>query len=402
MDDDDDDEVVRELDVHVCNDFAAYGTQLCLMQHPLRPPWRPYDYDSVQAVRIKPRAKRIEVDLPLDTRSANYCDEVEDFKKIKHFTLRSTLTEDRTTLAVGTIKGGRLLIAPLDYALQLRPSLQHLNVAAAQQKKEDADGADLDEEDDEPKMHAVEVQVQKRETERQAQARKNSYAYISQQEEEEPFVSLQVHSEDSAAAHGVWAKLMVPKESEAGTKLDRSAYLRAIVPPPSSAAAGAAGSAAGGEPGADAGHGAAGKDVLSDAARAALPGAVQALFKEHSVCSMANVRTWLESSPAAAAAKEAAYLPDRALHEAVLALGTVSSMHRVYVLAKTGDDKTDPVRKLLLDLLDRKEHFKRSEFNDLARTNSVTFSEALYNKVIKEICESKGNTWHIKTCATGL
>ena len=55
---------------------------------------------------------------------------------------------------------------PVDYSLQLRPTLSHLNIGNASKRgKEDDD----DDSDDEPTMRAVEVQVQKRETERQQQ-----------------------------------------------------------------------------------------------------------------------------------------------------------------------------------------------------------------------------------------
>ncbi|EFJ52042.1 hypothetical protein VOLCADRAFT_87172 [Volvox carteri f. nagariensis] len=414
MDADDHDPIVRELDVYVCNEFAGSKTQLGLLQHPLRPPWRPYDYDKVKAMRFKPQAKRMEIDLPLDTESRNYNDIIEDIKKVKCFTLRSTLAEERTNMAVGTIRGGKLLIAPLDFAIQMRPTLHHLNVTnnAKGKGKDDSE----DEEEDEPKLHAVEVQVQKRETERQAQARKNSYAYITQKEEEEAFVNLSVHGEESEAAVRIWDMFMSAKDVDhAASKVDRKTYLRTIVPPPGSQSApGAAGggaaaaAAASGQPGAAAapsllpGGAGGGAGQLSEAARAALPTVLRALFKEHSVCSMANVRSWLDSSPAAAAAKEAALLADKALHDAVLSLGNVVSMYRVYVLTKTGDEKTDPLRKLVLELLEGKESFKRSEFNDLARTNNMTFSESQYNKVVKDICESRGNTWYVKSGASGL
>lgn len=65
VDDDDDDPVVRSLDVYVCNEFLGSGSQLYLFQHPLRPPWRPYDYGNVEKVRMKPNARRVEVELPL-------------------------------------------------------------------------------------------------------------------------------------------------------------------------------------------------------------------------------------------------------------------------------------------------------------------------------------------------
>ncbi|PNH04418.1 Protein phosphatase 1 regulatory subunit 7 [Tetrabaena socialis] len=402
MEVEDDDPIVRELDVYVCNEFAGSSTQLGLLQHPLRPPWRPYDYAKTKAMRFKPQAKRIEVDLPLESDSRNYNDVIEDLKKVKQFTLRSTLTEDRTNLAVGTVKGGKLLIAPLDFALQLRPSLHHLNVAASAKEKGNADSDE--DEDDEPKLHAVEVQVQKRETERQAQARKNSHAYITQKEDEEPFVNLNVHGEESEAALRIWDKFMSAREVDhAAHKLDRQAYLRAIVPPASAAAKPGGGPPEGSQQAGPLAAGVgSGLSQLSEGARAALPTALRALLREHTVCSMANVRSWLDSSPAAAAAKEAALLADRALHDAVLALGHVASMHRVYVVSKTGDEKTDPLRKLVLELLEAKESFKRSEFNDLARTNNMTFTESLYNRVVKDICESRGNTWHVKNGASGV
>ncbi|KXZ54514.1 hypothetical protein GPECTOR_4g579 [Gonium pectorale] len=354
---------------------------------------------GVKAMRYKPQAKRIEVDLPLDTESRNYNDVIEDVKKIKQVTLRSTLAEDRTNLAVATIKGGKLLIAPLDFAVQMRPSMHHLNVAST--GKEGKGNAESDdEEDDEPKLHAVEVQVQKRETERQAQARKNSYAYIAQKEEEEAFVNLSVHLEDSEAAARIWDKFMSAKEVDhTANKLGRRDYLRAIVPPPPAPPT-FGGAHTDGTPAAAGTIGAASQ--LSEAARAALPGALRVLFQEHTVCSMGNVRTWLDSNPAAAAAKEAALLHDKELHQAVMAAGNVVSMHRVYVATKTGDEKTDPLRKLVVELLEAKESFKRSEFNDLARTNNMTFTETQYNKVVKDVCESRGNTWHIKNGASGL
>lgn len=125
------DEVVREMDVYVCND--PVGAQLCLLSHPLRPPWRPYDYDKVEVLRMKPGAKRMEVDVPLDTEIQNYSKDDDDpgsgYKKIDKVTLRSQLVETKASMAVGTIQDGKLLLAPLDLCLQLRPNLAHLNVS---------------------------------------------------------------------------------------------------------------------------------------------------------------------------------------------------------------------------------------------------------------------------------
>lgn len=63
-----------------------------------------------------------------------------------------------TSFAVGTIRGNTLLLAPLDGALQLRPSLAHLDDAtaggdgkgggAAAADERHPGGGELDEEDD--------------------------------------------------------------------------------------------------------------------------------------------------------------------------------------------------------------------------------------------------------------
>lgn len=190
--DPDDDPIVQELDVYICNEQVGSATQLCMLQHPLRPPWRPYQYDKIKTVRMKPEAKRLEVDMPLDTESRNYNDVIEDYKKVKTVTLRSSVVDHKASYAIAAVRDGKLLLAPVDYTLMMRPALTYLDAAAAAGKKKGKDDDDSDEEDDEPKMHAVEVKVQKRETERQAAQRLNSYAHLSAKEEEEKFISLAV------------------------------------------------------------------------------------------------------------------------------------------------------------------------------------------------------------------
>lgn len=56
-------------------------------------------------------------------------------------------------------------------------------------------------------------------------------------------------------------------------------------------------------------------ESLSEAARAALPGALRAMLGAHSVLSMADVRTWLGSKAEAGAASEASRLIDKTLHQ---------------------------------------------------------------------------------------
>lgn len=137
-DDDGDDLVESELPVFVCNEFLGSATQLALLQCPLRAPWRPYDYAAT--FRMKPNARRVEVEIPLDTRSRNYNDVIEDFKKIDTVTLRSQIIEPKTSVAIGTVQDGKLLLVPVDFSLQLRPTLPHLNTGNQKKANADDDG----------------------------------------------------------------------------------------------------------------------------------------------------------------------------------------------------------------------------------------------------------------------
>lgn len=130
------DPVVREMSVFLCSDAA--GSSLALLSHPLRPPWRPYEYGKVKSLRMKPAARRLEVDLPLDTASSNYSARegctteggsatASSSVGMDKVTLRSSPVESKTSLAVGYIHEGSLLLAPLDYSVQMRPHLSHLS-----------------------------------------------------------------------------------------------------------------------------------------------------------------------------------------------------------------------------------------------------------------------------------
>jgi len=121
--------IVRELDCYLSTDTA--GAQLGLLSCPLRPPWRKYPYEDLEVIRMKPKARRIEMDLPLDTTSANYAgdDDSHGARGVEKVTMRSSPVEAKTSLAVGMIQDGAFVLTPLDYCVQLRPHLSYLNVA---------------------------------------------------------------------------------------------------------------------------------------------------------------------------------------------------------------------------------------------------------------------------------
>ncbi|KAF6256966.1 Sin-like protein conserved region-domain-containing protein [Scenedesmus sp. NREL 46B-D3] len=320
--------------------------------------------------------------LPLDTRGQNYGDCAEAHKKISGLTLRSTAVEDAggSACAIGVVREQQLLLLPLDYTLQLRPDMSYLNAESAKQRK-DGEESEEDETAEEP-MTAVEVTVKRRETERQQQARLNSYSHLQQEEQAEAWVPLQLHAPDSVPADAIWHKLL--SEGDAGAaaaaaaaggsssstvvrpmppSLSRGEYLRSFVPscaPPvgdalggSSAAAGAAGAGGGSSSAGGSSAAAAAAGALGDAANAELSQAMgpvmQALAQRHPVCSMANVRQWLQQQgDAQPLAKQAAQLSDALLDALVQATGHVLHIRRMYVAKSGTNAATEGMRKVRL------------------------------------------------------
>ncbi len=74
------------------------------------------------------------------------------------------------------------------------------------------------------------VSVQRRETERQTEMRLKSYSHHAKREGEEPWVPLQLHGADSAAAHSVWGRLTSPAETPVPMNMSRAEYLDSFVP----------------------------------------------------------------------------------------------------------------------------------------------------------------------------
>eukprot|EP00877_Chromochloris_zofingiensis_P004012 jgi/Chrzof1/13611/Cz08g04040.t1 len=409
------DKVVRELDVYVCQDISALKTQLCLLQQPLRPNWRPYDMHKASKARFKPQAKRFELDIPLEKDSRNYTPDTEQYKQIDRLTLRSSQTDAaKASYAVGLIKDDQLLLLPLDYTLQLRPHTSFLNV---DKTKKGVDGEESEDEaaereegaagPSEPQLTAVEVQVKRRETERQQAARLKSFGYLQQEEESEKWVDLSMHTAESSAGAAVWSKLTHAHNKDITPCMTRQQYLQSFMPSvvsemvngqeqstaqSASEAAGPSGS----------GQHAAGvrNDTISAELQAAINTALKALFARHGVCTLGNVRQCLQSYELNPKAKEGASLSDRALHGAVLASGnSIVCIRRTYVQTTMGHAATDPLRAVVVDLLRDKESVKRGDVMQAAQQAGLSITDGLYIKVMKELCHPRGNNWSLKAGA---
>ena len=204
-------------------------------------------------VSFKPGAKRVELATALDAHGHNYNSSADDSKHLDGLVLKSQVIDLPTSFAVGCLRGNRLVLSPLDEAVQMRPHLGHLDTAKKLVKEE----ADPDHEEKKPSFvtvsisvdphcnvdtHqqqiqiqtsnatcAVQVQVQRRETERQAEQRLASFAYLSQTEAEEKWRTLNYVSPDSEVASTIWEGLMKPPKEQAPlASMPRPAYLTTL------------------------------------------------------------------------------------------------------------------------------------------------------------------------------
>lgn len=327
-------------------------------------------------VQFKPQARKLEISLPLDTENDNYGDCDEQHKKIEALNLRSTAVEDTGVAhAVGVIRGNQLVLMPVDYTLQLRPNMSYLNLDSAKKK----DGEESEGEQEEEEAQQIEVTVKRRETERQQQARLKSYSYLQHEEQQEQWIPLQMAPPDSAPADAIWhAMLSAPEAAAAAASssaangqqqqmpemLRRRDYLKSFVPSSnpvavdvlgggfigsSSAANGsatAANPAAAGSSAAAAGAGPTAPDIAITAEMAAEVGPViQTLMRRFPVCSMANIRSALQSQ-SSQLVKQAALLTDHQLDQLLVNTGHVLLIRKMFV-AKTGTNApTESLRKV--------------------------------------------------------
>ncbi|CAO2206358.1 unnamed protein product [Urochloa humidicola] len=114
--------VVREIDVYYTPKPFDDDTKLYIMQYPLRPCWRPYELNEIcEEVRVKPLSSEVEVDLSVDTQSENYDQEAP--LRLTKQTLSSSKADGVSDYAVGVLKGNLVYLNHIDAVVQLRPSI---------------------------------------------------------------------------------------------------------------------------------------------------------------------------------------------------------------------------------------------------------------------------------------
>uniref|UniRef100_A0A0E0I9G9 DNA-directed RNA polymerase III subunit RPC5 n=1 Tax=Oryza nivara TaxID=4536 RepID=A0A0E0I9G9_ORYNI len=103
---DEEDYVLREIDVYFTPKPFDEDTMLYVMQYPLRPCWRPYELNEIcKEVRVKPLSSKVEVDLDINTECENYDPEVPLPSRLTEQTLSSSKAADVADYAVGVLRG---------------------------------------------------------------------------------------------------------------------------------------------------------------------------------------------------------------------------------------------------------------------------------------------------------
>ncbi|KAI3957684.1 hypothetical protein MKW92_013827 [Papaver armeniacum] len=215
---DEEDEVVREIDVFFNPSPIDADTQLYVLQYPLRPSWRPYDMDQkCQKVRFKPKEVQVEIDLSLDL-GENYDDNVDDHLRITKQTLVSKKVPLTKGCAVGVLVGNQLHLNPVNTVVQLRPSMEHVIPGGMKNK------------------NSVEVMVKSEKTTggpMPSRTRGNLVRPLNGQDTkvDEPWVSLEYHGIDSIFSSRFRQQMTSDESTPIQFSMNPYNYVNALCPP---------------------------------------------------------------------------------------------------------------------------------------------------------------------------
>ncbi|KAJ6828937.1 DNA-directed RNA polymerase III subunit RPC5-like isoform X1 [Iris pallida] len=235
MEVDDDDEweeeeeedvVVREIDVFL-KPSLEQNSELCVMQFPLRPSWRPYELDKGSTeVRMKPRQSEVEVVLSMDVDSEYYDKNVAEPLRIQKQILSSSseasfLNDYASSpeascvndYAVGLLIKDQLHLNRVQRVLQFRPSLKHLKDADKQKKHK---SVEVDTKFDKGKGKLVSEDLKEK------------------IDHTEPWVSLEYNAKGSKSSLAYLKKMLAQQDDNVQFMMKGSDYLNSLCPATSS------------------------------------------------------------------------------------------------------------------------------------------------------------------------
>jgi DNA-directed RNA polymerase-3 subunit RPC5 len=184
--DDEEDEVVSTYEV-----FLSHTLQkdLHVLQFPMRPMTRPYDFKSLKAMTYKPNHRKLDLTFEVNKHTEHFNPNFAESDST--FQLTSNVVPMKTNYAVGIIRGTQLHITPLQSMLQLRPSTEkHAEVASTGKEKVSKAKVKKEEEGGAPPKPAQIIASSFR-TQADEKERQKTWSYIKQQETEERAITLE-------------------------------------------------------------------------------------------------------------------------------------------------------------------------------------------------------------------
>eukprot|EP01039_Chlorochromonas_danica_P001829 gene1829-1999_t len=184
------DQVIRELDVVICDQPGLF-----LAQFPLKPVYT--EPLAVQSARYKPDNRILELTAPIYKPTGN-SDNYSDLESQK---LISSEVMTANKLAMGFISANTLYLNPIDGVFQMRPSLKQFCDSKTDHIEYSMDMEDEDEEMERESSAAQvntstssmqQIQLKRKESERAQSARLQSYSHLKQKEEAESWRNLKV------------------------------------------------------------------------------------------------------------------------------------------------------------------------------------------------------------------
>ncbi|KAJ7361996.1 DNA-directed RNA polymerase III subunit RPC5 [Desmophyllum pertusum] len=224
-DDEDDDPVVAEVDVYLAQTLA---NNLYLFQYPVRPADITYDNVPHIGARIKPEQQKVELELSINTSSANYyaprgeqiahdvdgptpssaSEEKDSFfssdKMDKQVLTSSLASEDVSRILWAFLEKWRkfrrdqsqreLHLTPIHGTLQLRPCFEYLNKGEANVRQASNLTEEGDSQDEEEEAKPLTVKFARPETERAKAQRLSSFKYLERKKAEEPWKTVEFYN----------------------------------------------------------------------------------------------------------------------------------------------------------------------------------------------------------------
>ena len=202
---DDEDEVIRELDVCLSPDLSLH-----LLQFPLKPVYSDQLLQVSRTAYFKPINKKLELEVPFcitktkqQQQGSNDTGKQSDGGQ-QHRVLKyaSSAVGQDANLAAAIIKNNVMYLSPVQSTLQMRPSFKSMQ-SFRQEVVEDypmdyendgAEGLLASESEATGSSGALQqVQLKRKESEKAQSARIQSFSYMQAQENQEKWEKLQVH-----------------------------------------------------------------------------------------------------------------------------------------------------------------------------------------------------------------